>query len=69
MAYSNSKSKPEKSSLLDFYEIRKINRELKNDSNIIITKPDKENGCVIINESDYLEKSMILLVIQLSLKF
>ena len=66
LAYSYSKSKPEKSSLLDFYEIRKIIRELKNDSNIIITKPDKENGCVISKKSDYLEKSMILLVIQLN---
>ena len=44
LAYNYSKLKPEKSSLLDFSEIRKIVRELKNYNNLIISKPDKGNG-------------------------
>ena len=54
--------------MLDFSEIRKVIKELKNDNNLIITKPDKGNGCVLINKSDYLGK-MILLGIQLNLIF
>ena len=56
LAYNYSKSKPEKSSLLDFSEIRKVIKDLKNDNNLIITKPDKGNGCVLLNKSDYLGK-------------
>ena len=56
LAYNYSKSKPEKSSLFDFSEIRKVMQELKNDNNLIITKPDKGNGCVLMNKSDYLGK-------------
>ena len=46
LAYNYSKSKPEISSLLDFSEIRNIVKELKNHNNLIISKPDKEIGCV-----------------------
>ena len=56
LVYSYSKSKPEKSSLLDFSEIRKVIEELKNVNNLIITKPDKGNDCVLMNKSDYLGK-------------
>ena len=56
LAYNYSKSKPDKSSLLDFSEIRKVIKDLKNDNNLIITKPDKGNGCVLLNKSDYLGK-------------
>ena len=57
LAYNYSKSKPEKSSLLYFSEIRKIVRELKYDNNLIISKPDQGYECVLMNKSDYLEKN------------
>ena len=60
LAYNYSKSKPEKSSLLNLSEIRKVVQDLKNDSSLIISKPDKGNGCVIMNRSDYLEKMNVI---------
>ena len=56
LVYNYSKTKLEKSSLLDFSEKRKIIRELKKDNNLIVTKPEKGNGCVLMNKSEYLEK-------------
>ena len=56
IAYNYCKLKPDKSNLLDVSEIRKIIRNLKNDENIIISKPDKGSGCVILNKSDYVDK-------------
>ncbi len=35
----------------------KILKNLKNDTSIIITKPDKGNGVVILNKTDYIEKN------------
>ena len=67
LAYSYSKSKPEIRSLLEFSEIRKIVKELKNDNNLISAKSDKGNGCVLMNKSDYLEK--VYVVIDDSSKF
>ena len=41
---------------MDTSEIRSIVKSLKNDNNLIITKPDKGNGCVLMNKTDYLQK-------------
>ena len=56
MAYNYSKKKLEISTLLDFSELRNIVQVLKNHKNFIISKPDKENECVLTNKSNYLEK-------------
>ena len=56
LVYNYSKTKLEKSSLLDFSEKKKIIRELKKDNNLIVTKPEEGNGCVLMNKSEYLEK-------------
>ena len=50
------KKKLEISTLLDFSELRNIVQVLKIHKNFIISKPDKENECVLTNKSDYLEK-------------
>ncbi len=36
----------------------KILNNLKNDTSILITKPDKDNGVVILNKTDYIEKKL-----------
>ena len=56
LAYKYCKLKPDKSKLLDMSEIRKVIKNLKNDENIIISKADKVNVCVILNKSVYLDK-------------
>ena len=52
LAYNYCKLKPGKSNLLDVSEIKKVIKKLKIDENIIISKPDKGNNCVILNKSD-----------------
>ena len=45
-----------KVNLLRPYKIRHIIKNLKTEESLIISKPDKGNGCVILNKSDYLYK-------------
>ena len=62
MTYNYCKLKPEKGNLLDLSEIREVIKNFKTDKNLIISKPDKGNGCVILNKCDYLDKCFILVI-------
>ena len=55
---------PSKSSL----KKHKILQKLRSQNNIIITHPDKGNGIVILNRSDYIKSMTDLLVIRKKLK-
>ena len=55
-AYNYCKLKSDINNIVDMSEIRQVVKNLKNDENIIISKPDKGNGCVILNKCDYLHK-------------
>ena len=56
MAYSYCKLKPDKNNVLDVSEIRNLIKNQKTEESLIISKPDKGNGYVILNKSDYLYK-------------
>ena len=43
-AYNSCKLKSDNSTIVDMSEIRQVVKNLKNDENIIISKPDKGNG-------------------------
>ena len=58
LAYNYCKLKPEENKLFDFSKIRNIIKELKKDDKLLISKPDKGNGCVLLNKSDYLHKML-----------
>ena len=42
--------------MLNISEIRKVIGNLKKDDSVIISKPDKGNGCVILDKTDYTNK-------------
>ena len=61
MAYNYCKLKPEQNNLLNIAEIKKSITNLKMEKSLIITKPDKGSGCVIMDKKDYLEKMQVII--------
>ena len=56
IAYNYCKLKSDESEVLNISEIRKVIGNLKKDDSVIISKPDKGNGCVILDKTDYTNK-------------
>ncbi len=57
-AHENFKYKDTPQNGIKSFNINTL-KNLKKDTNIIITKPDKGNGVVILNKSDYIKKHKI----------
>ena len=61
MAYNYCKLKPEENKSINTSEIKIIIKNLKTDNGLVITKPDKGNGCVIMNKQDYMTKMKVII--------